>query len=635
MNHTTLRKRLSEIIVVLFSVLLVVPAMWGQIPEIKRIEPLHWWTGLKNPELQIVLYGKNLALCSLSIDYPGIQLQRIVKTDNPNYIFMYLHISPETKPGNLAITLHSGKQSRVIPYQLFPKSSATNRIQGLHGADVMYMLMPDRFANGDPTNDRLSGMPDITHRDSLHARHGGDLKGIIERLDYIKNLGCTAIWATPLLENNMPQYSYHGYAITDFYAIDARFGSNNLYREYVEKAHTKGLKVVMDMVLNHCGSRHWFIQDPPTQDWAHYLPDFRKSSDWKKDYPRGSYRASTLSDPAASEFDKKVMSESWFDYTMPDLNQKNPLLATYLMQNALWWVEFAGLDGIRVDTYPYPDKHFSAAWTQYLLREYPQLYIVGEVWINDVTMSAYWQGNRRNADGYTSNLPAITDFPVNYALNAVFNEQESWDTGMNKLYHTIANDFVYENPAKNLIFLDNHDLNRFFSSVGEDPKKLKMALTALFTLRGIPQMYYGTELATAGWKNPDPLVRKDFPGGWSSDTVNTFTEKGLTAVQQEIFRFVQSLARWRATKEVFRSGKFMHFVPHNGLYTYFRYSERECVMIVLNNNSTGEMTIPLERYQERLQGKVRAKNVGTGEIIDNISTVRIPAKSALILEIGQ
>lgn len=613
--------------------LFVLQPLAAQI-DIQRVEPPSWWTGLNNTALQVLVYGNNIAASSVSVTYAGVELRGVTKTENPNYLFVNLTVKPEAEPGAVALKFSNGKKERSYNYELRAKSTDKNRIQGLNASDVVYMLMPDRFANGDPKNDNVNGMPDRMNRDSLNSRHGGDIQGMMNHLDYIKELGCTAIWSTPLLENNGENYSYHGYAITNFYAIDARFGSNELYKNYVDKAHSMGLKVVKDMVLNHCGIGHWFIKDPPTLDWAHFLKDYKASTSWSKDFPRGNYRASTISDPYASEYDKRTMSDTWFDWTMPDMNQQNPLLATYLIQNSIWWIEYAGIDGIRMDTYPYPDKRFAAEWARAVRLEYPQFYIVGEVWINDVGMSAYWQSNNHNADGYVSHLPTITDFPAYYALAAVFNEPETWDTGLIKLYNVLASDFLYTDATRNMIFLDNHDQTRYFTTVQEDLRKWKMAVAFLLTMRGVPQVYYGTEILMSGVKNPDPLVRKDFPGGWAADTANAFTAKGRTARQNEAFTYFQTLAVWRKSKDVLHTGKLTHFLPHDGVYTYIRYNEREAVLVMLNNNNDPK-TVPSSRYNERLAGFSNARNVLTGETVTNLSALSVPAKSSLILELSR
>lgn len=618
------------------SFLMLSTFLSAQTLDIQRIEPPFWFTGMKHTPLQILFYGKGIGNASVACKYVGVEFQGVVKTENPNYLFVNLVITPEAKPGAVKLVFTQGGKERTLEYELRAKSSDKRRIQGITAADVVYMLMPDRFANGDPSNDAVKGMLDYMNRDSLNARHGGDIQGIMDHLDYIKDLGCTAVWSTPLLENNVEYATYHGYAITDFYNIDARFGSNDLYKQYVEKAHGMGLKIIKDMVLNHCGVTHWFIKDPPTADWAHYMSDFKASKSWKQDFPRGNFRTSTQSDPHVSAVDKAQMTDTWFDSMMPDMNQQSPLLATYLTQNAIWWIEFAGIDGFRVDTYSYPDKNFTAAWSKAIMTQYPQFYIVGEILMNDVGVNAYWQSNTRNADGYVSNLPALTDFPWYKAVNDMLNEPEAWETGMIKLYNVLADDFQYTDAARNLIFLDNHDMNRFFSMVGEDMRKLKMGMTLLLTSRGIPQVYYETELAMPGMR-PDPLVRKDFPGGWKSDlaSINAFTPQGRTSKQNEALDYFKTLAQWRKTSSAIHNGKLMHFIPQNDVYVYFRYNDEQTVMVLLNNSDKEAKSLKTGRFNERLRGFSKAKNVLTGEILSDISTIPIAAKSAVVLELSK
>jgi neopullulanase len=613
-------------------------------PDIQRVEPAFWFTGMKHAPLQILFYGKGIGNASVTCTYAGVDFQGVVKTENPNYLFVNLHITPEAKPGTMNLVFTQGgkekggkeqggkEKERTYAYELRTKSTDKRRIQGITGADVVYMLMPDRFANGDPNNDVVPGMLDYMNRDSMNARHGGDIQGIMEHLEYIKDLGCTAVWSTPLLENNVEYATYHGYAITDFYAIDARFGTNDLYKRYVEKAHGLGLKIIKDMVLNHCGRTHWFINDPPTADWAHYLGDFKTSKTWKQDFPRGNYNSITQSDPYASIADKREMTDPWFDWMMPDMNQQSPLLATYLIQNALWWIEYAGIDGMRVDTYTYPDKDFTARWSKAIMTEYPQFYIVGEILVNDAGVSAYWQSNTRNKDGYVSNLPAITDFPWYKAVNAMFNEADAWETGLIRMYNVLADDFQYTDASRNLIFLDNHDMNRFFSMVGEDIRKLKLGMTLLLTTRGIPQLYYETELAMPGMR-PDPLVRKDFPGGWKTDAANAFTSKGRTTTQNEAFTYFKSLAEWRKTSSAIHNGKLTHFLPQNEMYVYFRHNAEQTVMVVLNKSDKEAKSLKTARFSECMRGYTKAKNVLTGEIVADIAALPVAAKSALVLEL--
>jgi glycosidase len=605
----------------------------ASLQPLERVDPPFWWVGMKTSQVELLMYGKNIGASAPTLEsYKGVSIAKVEKTQNPNYLYVTLSIQPSAKPGILNIALKNGTNAIAHKYELRQRIRDAKRHQGFSSADAVYMFMPDRFSNGDPTNDNLPNFPDKMHRDSLNYRHGGDIQGMINHLDYIKNLGMTAIWSTPLIENNMLAYSYHGYAFTDFYAVDRRFGTNNDYRRYVDSCHAHGLKVILDVVLNHMGDQNFLALDPPSPKWINDN-ELLNSTNRRKDIIKPNFRASTQSDPYASEYDKRGMSERWFDWMMPDLDAREPHLATYLIQNTIWWVEFSGLDGLRVDTYPYPNKDFTAKWTKAVLNEYPTIGMVGEVWIGEsVGMCSYWQANARNKDGFNSNLPSLTDFPLNTALNNAFNEKEEWAKGMVQIYNTLAQDFFYPDPMKNLVFLDNHDLSRYFSVVQEDVKKFKMALALLFTVRGTPQVYYGTELAVAGWKDPDPLVRKDFPGGWKEDTVNAFTEKGRTAVQNDMFNYLRTLAQWRKTKSVIHTGKFMQFVPFEGIYAYFRYNASETVMVAFNNNDT-EKTFPTARFSERLGGFTKAKNVVSGEVLSSLSSITIPAKSAFVLEL--
>ncbi len=605
----------------------------ADLPPLQRIDPPFWWVGMNNPNVEVLLYGKNIAQATVTAEYAGVKILKRETTENPNYLFLTLAISPKAKPGNITFHIRKGADAIFRTMPLLARQKGLKEAQGFSQADAVYMLMPDRFSNGDPSNDVVAGFSDGMHRDSLNLRHGGDLQGIINHLDYIRDLGMTAVWCTPLIENNMDKYSYHGYAFTDFYAIDKRFGTNTDYRRYVDSCHKRGLKVIQDIVLNHMGDNNYLAKDPPSPAWINDFSTAKASTNWKKEFRRPNYRTSTHSDPYASDYDKRGMTERWFDWMMPDFNGNDPHLATYLIQNTIWWIEFAGLDGLRVDTYPYPAKEFSTKWAKAIFAEYPRLGMFGEVWITEsVGMSSYWQAGVKNKDGFASALPAITDFPLNAALGAAFSEKEEWGSGMIKIYNTLAQDFLYADATKNVIFLDNHDLTRYLSAVGDDVRKLKMALTLLMTLRGTPQIYYGTEIGMTGIKDPDPLVRKDFPGGWQGDNANAFTPQGRTEKQNEIFNHLRTLGAWRKTKAVVHSGKLMQFVPSDGIYAYFRYNANETVMVVANNNDT-ESTVKTERFTERIKGFTKARNVLTGEVITSIGNLTIPAKTALVLEL--
>jgi glycosidase len=596
----------------------------AQLPDIQRIEPPFWWVGMQNPELQLLVHGKDLAQATVSVSYPGVRLGETVRTDNPNYVFLTLHLAPGTKPGLVPLVFGQGKQSRTVNYEVRAKSPAQGRGQGFDQSDLIYLLMPDRFANGDPTNDYVAGMLEKPDRKAPFGRHGGDLQGVIGKLDYLQDLGATALWLNPVLENDMPASSYHGYAITDFYAVDRRFGGNDAYLRLIEQAHARGLKVVQDMVANHIGSSHWWMKDLPAQDWVHQFPAFTRSN----------YRLAVISDPHASQADSAQMTNGWFDTTMPDLNQNNRLLARYLVQNSLWWIEYAGIDGIRMDTYPYPDKDFMAHWTREVLREYPRFNIVGEVWIHSAAITAYWLKNTFNRDGYQSTLPSVTDFPVFEAATRAFNEPTGWADGLSRLYHVLAEDFVYEKPENNVIFLDNHDVTRYFTSVRENLGSFKLGLAFLLTTRGIPQVYYGTEILMTGDGGFHPGVRKDFPGGWPGDATDAFRPEGRTPAQNEAFNYLRTLANWRKRTPVVHHGKLTHFLPENETYVYFRHDGQACVMVALNNSDQPK-TLDTKRFAEVMAGYATARNVLTGEQLTQLGTLALPAKSATVLELGK
>ncbi|MFA4864367.1 MAG: alpha-amylase family glycosyl hydrolase, partial [Bacteroidales bacterium] len=471
---------------------------------------------------------------------------------------------------------------------------------------------------------------EAARRSDPNGRHGGDIKGISDKLDYIADLGVTAIWLNPVLENNMPAYSYHGYAITDFYCVDPRFGDNDQYKSLVDNCHKKGLKVIMDMVFNHCGSNHWWLQDMPMESWIHQFPGFTRSN----------YRAETAMDPYASDFDREKMQTGWFDKTMPDLNQHNKILANYLVQNSIWWLEFAGLDGIRMDTYPYSYKDFMTKWMQRVLKEYPDFRVVGETWQQKETHTAYWQAGSPVSGDYSSYLPSVTDFPLQYALKDAFNEQEGWTNGLARLYYVLAQDFIYSDPFCNTIFADNHDLTRFYTSIGEDLNKFKMAMAVLLTTRGIPVIYYGTELLMTGEKsNGDGFIRQDFPlGEWQLAVDSrqlTVGSRQLTvdSRQEEALQYLKTLLKWRKGSEVIHHGKLKQFIPKDGIYVFFRYDEEDAVMVVINKNKENRK-LDLTRFQEVLKDYRRGKNVVTKKVFLLEEGIDVPGETALVLELG-
>ena len=589
-----------------------------------KVEPPFWFTGMRNSDLQILFYNKDISLneFSPSILYDGVILKGVDRTENPHYLFLNLEIGSRAKAGIISITFQFGKRKINYSYELKSKSTDKNRIQGFSSADVIYLIMPDRFANGDIKNDTVEGFYQGTHREKPFGRHGGDLKGIGDHLDYFKNLGVTALWLNPVLENNQKRESYHGYAVTDLYQVDKRFGSNQDYLDLINESHKNGLKVIQDMVMNHIGNEHWLVKDLPSKDWIHQFPTYTSSN----------YRGVIISDPYHSQADEDIMSKGWFDTTMPDINQQNPLFAKYLIQNSIWWIEYGGLDGIRMDTYPYPDKKFMADWCKELLAEYPQFNIVGEAWLPTVAGTAYWQKGSKNADGYESTLPSVTDFPLSFTIPKAFNEEGGWDTGLVRLFEMLGQDGAYPNANNNLIFLDNHDVTRFYRSIGSDLNKFKMAVTFLLTTRGIPQLYYGTELLMDGDASSHPEVRKDFPGGWANDKINAFTKDGLTKDQLEATEFMTKLLNWRKDKSVIHSGKMTHFLPKDNVYVYFKTNGNEKVMVIINGSDKPQKINPVS-FQEILRGKLKAKNALTSEVIGDLTQFALAPKSCFIFEI--
>lgn len=591
--------------------------------DFHHVEPPYWWIGMKNSSLQILFQNKYTDLSSYKpeILYDGITLKGVTRVENPHYVFLTLEIDPYTKPGKFSVIFKQGKKTLTHQYELKEKSIETNRIKGFSSADVIYLIMPDRFANGDTKNDSIPGMLEGIHRERGDGRHGGDLKGISDHLDYIQDLGVTAVWLNPVLENNQKRASYHGYAITDLYNVDRRFGGNSAYLDFINKSHQMGLKVIQDMVMNHIGNDHWLMHDLPEKDWIHQFPEFTRSN----------YQGNVISDPYQAHEDVIKMSNGWFDTTMPDVNQKDTLFALYLIQNSIWWIGHAGIDGIRMDTQPYPDKDFMSAWAKAILEEFPSFNIVGEVWINSIPTTAYWQKGMMNADGYKSNLPSVTDFPFCYAVPQALNEHGGWDTGMRRLYTLLSQDFIYPNANNNLTFLDNHDMTRFFLSVGKDLKKYKMGLTFLLTTRGIPSLYYGTELLMDGDGGHHPNIRLDFPGGWPGDPNNSFVKEGRTADQNEAFNYLKALLNWRKNEPVVHTGKLTHYIPEDNIYVYFKSTSDKTIMVIMNGNATDKNISPI-RFEEDLKNRRAATDVITKKEID-LSSFTLQAQSAIVLEL--
>lgn len=591
---------------------------------IERVEPPFWWAGFEERELQILIYGENIASYIPEITASGVSIKKATRVKSPNYLFVDVALSAEVQNGHFDIAFRKdGADTLTHTYELKARETGSANRKGFDSSDSIYLITPDRFANGDTSNDNVASLGDALDRTNKDGRHGGDVAGISQHLDYIEDMGFTAFWLNPVLENDQPSGSYHGYATTDFYKVDPRFGSNLAFKDMVAKARAKNIDVIMDMIVNHSGSEHWWMKDLPTDDWINYGGE----------YVNTSHRRTTIQDPYSSTEDQKKFSDGWFVPTMPDLNQRNQLMADYLIQNAIWWIEYSGISGIRMDTYPYPDKHFMTDWTRRVMREYPNFNIVGEEWSVNPLVVSYWQRGKQNFDGYTSSLPSMMDFPLQDTLVKALTEEESWGGGLMLLYKMMANDVLYPDPANLVIFPDNHDMSRIFTQLGEDKDLHKMALAHTLTMRGIPQIYYGTEILM---KNPGTtdhgIIRTDFPGGWPGDKVNAFTGKGLSDDAKDAQRYLKTLLNWRKDKSVIHTGKLMHYVPENAVYVYFRYNETDKVMVVLNKNSEAS-DLPLTRFHEMLADSHKGTDVATEKIFNLSSPMKLPARSALILEL--
>lgn len=609
---------------VVTAFLLVTLFAFAKEYNVDGVYPTNWWVGMKNPSLQLMVKGPNINENSFSVSYPGVKLVKVNKVENRNYVFLDLLITPAAKPGTVQIKMSNPNGSGNIPFVLKPRrpGKGTAFAQGVTSADFMYLIMPDRFSNGDPANDKIPGMKDPTFsRDSMYYRHGGDLQGVINHLDYLKDMGVTAIWLNPVIENDMDKTSYHGYAFTDHYKIDPRFGGDSAYKRLINEMHKRGLKMVQDAVYNHVGTEHWFVLDQPTKDWLHQWPTFTQTS----------YKDQVLFDPYASQADRKKMSDGWFVRSMPDLNQDNPYVANFLIQHAIWTVEEYGIDGWRIDTYAYNDLEFMNRCNKALMDEYPRLTIFGETWVHGVPNQSFFVRNNYNIP-YKSNQPGVTDFQTLWGIQETMTKDFGWTEGVNRLYSTLAYDFVYKDPMQNVVFLDNHDLSRFYSVIGEDRDKYKMSIGWLLTTRGVPQWYYGAEILMKGLANPDGWVRMDFPGGWPGDSVNKFTAAGRTAQENETFNYVRTLANYRKNSSAIKTGKLMQFTPEDWVYTYFRYDDKQTVMVVMNTNKD-ERTIDPKRFEERTKGFTKGKDVIDASVKDLAHSWKIPGKTIWILEL--
>ena len=602
---------------------LLILISFSAFAQIERIEPPFWYAGMNLSSVQIMFYGKNIAQNEVTVSN-GIVIKGIQKTENLNYVFITID-TKNINAQNIVFTFKNGKKSFTKNYEIKQRKENSRFRKSYDSSDVMYLLMPDRFANGNTDNDSHSSVTEKHNRDLPGGRHGGDIEGIIKNINYINELGATAIWSTPLCEDNDEKYSYHSYGQSDLYKIDPRYGTNEDYLRMSQELHKYGMKNIMDYVTNHWGWKHWMINDLPTRDWIHQFPEFTQSN----------YRMTTQFDSNASKRDADYCMGGWFVKSMPDLNQSNPLCLNYITQNAIWWIEYADLDGFRVDTYSYNDKEGIAKWTKAITDEYPYFNIVGEVWMHDQAQMAYWQKDSKIGaiQNYNSYLPSVMDFTLHDAIGTVFNEdQPSWDRGIIKVYENFTNDFLYPNTNNLLTFIENHDTQRF-NHLYPDFKKYQMAMTLISTIRGIPQIYYGSEIGMAGNKDKgDADIRQDFPGGWIGDQNNAFSASGRTDVQKKYFDFTSKLLNWRKNKSVIHSGKTTHYIPENNVYVYFRYNDTESVMVIINNN-TETQTFKTNRFAENIQSHQSGKDIHSGKIIDVENEITLEAKSVLVLEL--
>lgn len=569
-----------------------------------RVEPPFWYAGFKSDSLQLLVHYPNISqVKSIQLDSDHVKINQIHKADSPNYVFVDLNIPIGISAEKFKIDfIFSDNNSVAYTYELKPKQKPSEHFEGFDSSDAIYLITPDRFANGDLSNDQLPYLKEKKiNRNDDYARHGGDIKGIIDHIDYIKNLGFTAVWPTPLLENDMPNASYHGYAITDYYKVDPRFGSLEDYKKLSSNLSKNNMKLIMDMVANHCGVEHWWMSDLPFKNWVNYQSTFEAG----QSIPQSNHMRTTNQDTYASNYDSDLMREGWFVQTMPDLNQRNPFLATYIIQNSLWWIETLQLGGIRQDTYPYPDKAFMSKWAGAIMTEYPNFNIVGEEWSYNPLLVGYWQAGKQTKDGYQSNLKSTMDFPMQQAIVDALKDAEGWGSGLSKIYETLANDFHYDDPNSILVFPDNHDKSRIYTQLNENLKHTKMAVGLMLCLPRIPQLYYGTEILMNDTANPGDhgLIRTDFPGGWPDDEVSVFNNNGLTVAQQEMKTFTTKVLNYRKNSKAIHKGKTIHFAPFDGVYALFRIYNDEMVMILINKNES-KKTIDLSRFKElNLAGK--------------------------------
>ena len=616
---------------IIISLALILSSMTMQAAtKIDHIEPENWYVGMKNSSLQLMVYGKNIRDSRVSVDYPGVKIDSLVRLDSPNYLFVYLNLSG-AKPGNMVLNIDGKK----VNYLLKARTMSGDKRIGFDNSDVLYMLMPDRFASGRNITKPMKGLnPYVVDRSKPSLRHGGDLEGVRQHLDYFNQLGVTALWFTPVLENNLPdmnsQSSYHGYATTNYYRVDPRFGTNEDYARLVAEAHAKGLKVVMDMIFNHCGYDHPWVKDMPSKDWFN-TPEWMKKGD--SYYLQTSYKLTPVLDPYASKVDKRETVDGWFVRSMPDLNQKNPHVMTYLIQNSEWWIETVGIDGIRMDTYPYADRKAMSQWMKILNEEYPNFNTVGETWVTEPAYTAAWQKDSKLSK-VNSYLKTVMDFSFYDKINlAKHEETDAWWKGLNRIYNSLCYDYLYENPSSVMAFIENHDTDRFLEN-GKDTLALKQALALLLTINRIPQLYYGTEVLMNGTKEvTDGNVRCDFPGGFAGDKHNAFTAEGRTKAENAMFSWLSKLLKWRRNNMVITKGKQIQFIPYKGVYVIARQWNDQTILTILNGTSQ-PVTLPLDRYAEIIGNHQEAKDVISGRKVKLGSELQLKARDTKVIELS-
>lgn len=605
--------------------------------DIDRVEPPNWWTGFKNDSLQLLIHHKNIGSYQPSIEYPGVTIAHVSKAEKSNnYLFIDIIISNSTKAGTFNIIFkNDNNEELVTTYELKAREKSAEDFVGFNSSDAIYLITPDRFANANPNNDTFDNLNEKhIDRTNDYARHGGDIQGITEHVNYIKDLGFTAVWPCPVLTNNMHHASYHGYAITDYYQVDPRFGTTEDYRKLADELRKNNMKLIMDQVANHCGLEHWWMKDLPFSDWVNYQAHYEANkANWNNEIvKRSSHRRTVNQDSYASKIDKQEMSDGWFVQGMPDLNQRNPFMAKYLIQNSIWWVETLGLGGIRQDTYPYPDKDFMSDWAGAIMAEYPNFNIVGEEWSSNPLLIGYWQDGHQNADGYDSNLRSTMDFAMQEKIIAGLKNEETWGTGLKEIYTALANDFHYTRPEDILVFPDNHDMSRIFTQLQGDITNTKMALSYLAVLPRTFQMYYGTEILMNDFDKPGDhgLIRTDFPGGWEGDVVNAFTGENLEETKKDMQSYVSKLMNFRKNSKAIHNGKTMHFAPEYNTYVLARFNDDETVVHILNKNEDA-FNLNTNRFEELgLTGKT-LKNVFTGETVIWKDSIVLKEKGAIVL----